>query len=186
MVDLIITGALSVWFTLSVLNQFYRGKLIRPLLRFDRVGAIPIWTFFAPSPGRTDYHLLYRDVSFENALSPWREIDLHSRPPLYFLWNPQRRIKKAVNDLITHFLGRLRPPIGSAKGILIEVPYIMLLSFVCAQPRDFMVARRQFAIAQTDGFAARARPRVLYVSWQHKVPYPSDRLPTDDVRTGSI
>ena len=68
----LIIGGLSLWFALSVLNQYRRGALIRPVKRRDAFSLIPTWTFFAPRPGVTDFNILYRDRARDGAFGPWR------------------------------------------------------------------------------------------------------------------
>ena len=53
----------GAWAMLSALNQFGHGRLIRPVKQRDLFSLIPIWTFFAPRPGITDFNLVYRDRS---------------------------------------------------------------------------------------------------------------------------
>ena len=177
MIDLILITLFGVWLILSALNQFYHGKWIAPLKRRDKLGLIPIWTFFAPNPGRSDHHLLYRDET-EDGVGCWKEIDLRRGSIVRAFWHPARRVNKAVNDAI-HSLMRPRPELkDSRRGRMIEVPYITLLSYVSRQPRGFNALRRRFLIARTEGVESHDRPKIIFISEAHRFPLAQRRPPT--------
>jgi hypothetical protein len=164
----LILSMLVVWFVLTVLNQYRNGKWIRRIKRYDVLAVIPIWTFFAPSPGCTDQHLLYRDCDAEGNLSVWRDIELKPYIPLRFVWHPYRRISKAVTDQIPIMTRPNREgEQGYNKARMLEVPYIMILYFVSTMPKDFLTHRRQFLIAQTNGVGSEGKPEILYISSLH-------------------
>src|ERR1700686_2969061 len=57
---------------------------------------IPVWTFFAPNPGMTDYYLLYRDRLPDGSFDNWRKVELKNSPNGFrvALWNPTKRKHK--------------------------------------------------------------------------------------------
>jgi hypothetical protein len=62
---------------------------------------IPRWTFFAPTPGVTDFHLSYRTVAADGTVSEWEDIDrIASRTLVSAFWNPQKRVTKAVIEVV--------------------------------------------------------------------------------------
>src|SRR5581483_6746809 len=46
----------------------------RSLNARDRLAIIPHWTFFAPNPGTSDFHLLARDRLAGGGFSAWKEV----------------------------------------------------------------------------------------------------------------
>ena len=57
--DLVSAVLLGLWLCLTLLNQL-NTKFVRRLIAWDKVGFLPGYRFFAPHPGRYDYHLLVR------------------------------------------------------------------------------------------------------------------------------
>jgi hypothetical protein len=183
--DCAVLALLGVWALLSFFNQFEKGRFIQFLKKFDFAGAIPIWTFFAPNPGSHDNHLLFRDVSADGTTGPWREIHINRRPPGYFLFNPEKRVSKAVGDHITFLLRRAKPG-NFPKRRMVEMPYLALLHFVSSFPADFLADRRQFAIARTAGIDGRKEPVILFLSAFHKLEIPDPELTVNLPTVGDL
>ena len=90
---------LGIWVVLTILNQF-NFRWFRLVRGIDLMLLIPRWTFFAPNPGVTDFHLSYRTVAADGTGSDWEEIDfISSRTPWSAIWNPQKRVTKAVVEV---------------------------------------------------------------------------------------
>jgi hypothetical protein len=172
MIDILARIFFLIWFVLTVLNQFHRGRIIHPVKRLDVVGIIPIWTFFAPNPGRNDYHLLFRDMTIDESTSVWRTIEIRGRRPFRCVWHPSRRIHKAVNDVLsqlTHTNSNEAQGRTLDKGRLIGVPYIILANFILNQPHDFRSIARQFTIARTAGGTdGLTNPTAIFLSAFHR------------------
>jgi hypothetical protein len=175
-----LTTALSVlvillfvaWMIVSALNQHPRTRrFVLYLVNRDIFSLIPIWTFFAPNPGCTDLHLLYRDRDAEGGTTDWREIVVSGRDSWLDLWNPHRRISKGVTDVgpdLTH--GTDYVPRNSVdKKKVLGFPYLLLLNYVCSQPADFRAEMRQFALARTGGFGTEGSPEVVFLSAFHRI-----------------
>ncbi|MCB1020571.1 MAG: hypothetical protein H6509_07465 [Bryobacterales bacterium] len=78
---------------LAALSEWFRAR--------DPLSLIPAWNFFAPNPGTTDYHLLYRDKLDSGEVSLWREIPIEKEPTmLKGIWNPHKRKSKVLSDVI--------------------------------------------------------------------------------------
>jgi hypothetical protein len=178
-VRVVLSGAavavFAVWLFATTLNQ-HRGtrRLLSPLLAYDICGLIPIWTFFAPNPGDTDVHLLFRDREASGRTTDWREVPLTGRRRMTDLWNPRRRINKALVDLI-YDLTRPDPeqapatPQPLSKRRVLSFPYILVLNYVSRLPGDFGATERQFALARSPGLRGRSRPDVVLVSAFHEL-----------------
>jgi hypothetical protein len=161
---------LGIWLGLSVLNQFHRGLWIKRIKRFDRVSILPDWRLFAPTPARSDYRLLYRDMSAERTLSSWKEIEFRNHSVLRSVWHPERRIQKGLIVSVNSLVRRTIAAGTFEKRRLLEIPYILILNFVEQQPRDFRAIKRQFTIAQTNGVGSDGNPRIIFLSAFHVLP----------------
>ena len=130
--------------------------------RLDPFGLLPEWRFFAPVPGRSDYYLLYRDELGDGATTAWREVVLERpRRWCYPVWNPGRRERKALVDLVADLGsatedGRVSP---------LSLPYLSLLWAVSELPRAPSARSRQFMLMASTG--ARARPEPIFCSARH-------------------
>lgn len=166
LIDWAALSTLVVWSIWSVVNQT-PWRLARRLKRLDVIGFIPRWTFFAPEPGRTDYHLVYRDLSDDlQSGGPWIElIPVGARPWHAALWNPTRRARKAVIDL-TQMMCQLSLDTSQSAAVAVSLPYLAVLNYVMHEPagtRPF----REFAIVQTSSLDA--EPKLLVRSEPHRI-----------------
>src|SRR6185436_18257319 len=96
-----------VWVAATIANQFHSRCPVW-LRAVDVFGLIPVWTFFAPNPGMTDYYLLYRDRLPDGSFDNWRNVELKGSDNgvRLGLWNPEKRKHKALSDLMS-VLGKL-------------------------------------------------------------------------------
>src|SRR5687767_11935854 len=94
---------LGGWCVVTVVYHF-PSKLGQSISRWDVFGLIPIWRFFAPQPNRHDWVLLIRTESAPGVFARWIEWKpaAPSRAPRC-LFNPVRRLRKAMLDLIAAF-----------------------------------------------------------------------------------
>jgi len=160
------------WFGVSVINQHKRWRrVISKISSRDICSLVPIWTFFAPNPGRTDLYLLYRDRDIEGNISAWREMRLTSRNSWLRLWSPSRRIQKGIVDLAPNFtkdkVENLQQSVS--KRHTLEFQYLLLLNYVCNEPVDFRAQMRQFALARTNGHDSEDQPNVIFLSAFHQI-----------------
>jgi hypothetical protein len=157
----------GVWFALSVLNQFKRGRLIARVKRHDVLALIPTWTFFAPRPGVTDFNVMYRDCAMSGGFSPWYEMRSQRTGRLRAVWNPAKRTGKGVTDTC-NMLMRLAG-LNLGRRLYLQVPYLTLLHYVSAAPRTDASHMRQFAIVRTTGHDAPRDTTMLFVSALHRL-----------------
>src|SRR5688572_2750444 len=166
----IVIGTFVCWFVLTIFHQNRKWrKLVSFIVNRDIYSLVPIWTFFAPNPGRSDLYLLYRDRDEEGQISPWREIKMPSRKSWLSLWSPKRRIGKGIVDLSPEFTKgtgfQPKEPVG--KKQVLGFPYLLILNYVCSRPIDFRAHMRQFAIAKTEGHGTEGNPVVIFLSAFH-------------------
>ena len=168
MLSILSIVGLTIWFLLSAINQLFHGRAIKKIKARDLFSLIPIWTFFAPNPGTTDYHLLYRDRSIDGSLSPWREMEGPQAGAGKALWNPHKRVRKSVHDMCTSLekMSYKYPDIG--KWLMLQVPYIALLMHVCSMPVSSLTARRQFLVCRTRGVPPAGKPEIVFISLLHE------------------
>lgn len=118
---------LSVWLALTVVRQF-QGRFSDRLTGWDTVGIIPVYRFFAPFPGRFDYHLLVRYQMPDGDFSGWFEIGPENRRTFESaLFNPAKRIRKAQMDLVSELAKELDVHGGDRPRVSLSYPYLALL-----------------------------------------------------------
>lgn len=129
---------------------------------------LPLWTFFAPNPGRSDIRLLYRDRPDSESDGEWLECCRRPHPsPWRFLWNPHKLEEKAVIDLAL-LLCRMHMSLSVDRDIVMMTwPYLVLLSRAIAEPRNSKRGERQFSILATEGVTVPRTISVLFVSRWH-------------------
>lgn len=172
---------LGGWLVVTAANQRKdTRRWVRRITNVDICGLVPIWTFFAPNPGDSDTHLLFRDRDQAGRTTCWREVPLAGRRNMVDLWNPTRRMHKAIVD-VAFDLSRpddIQPDdapndAGATRVVnkrrVISFPYLLILNYVSGLPGDFGAEERQFAIARTPGLQGRDQPHVLMVSAFHQL-----------------
>jgi len=167
-VSSLVLATFAAWLAASILGQFKEGRLIQHIRRHDAFALIPIWTFFAPRPATQDFVILYRDMNSNGSLGPWREF--HHRAPdptlVRVIWNPRKRCQKILIDMCSQLLRLPRDVAG--PWMVTQLPYIWLLSLVSTAPSDPFTVKRQFLVAQTDGFRTPASAPI-FVSYLHEL-----------------
>lgn len=142
---------------------------LRPLITsLDPFMLLPEWRFFAPKPGRGDHFLLYRDSPDGVTWGPWSEIPLVApRRWYHFIWNPERRAKKALLDFIAALSARVAA--SGSNGIEITLAYLALLKYVVMWPtRPGRPSLTQFLILNHDGAAPSDDFVPLFMSKPHR------------------
>jgi hypothetical protein len=161
-------GIFSAWLVLSVMFQFDLSWF-PSVSRHDVFGVLPRWTFFAPNPGTSDYHLLYRDRLPGGPLTEWTEIPITAERRLVAcLWNPEKREKKVLSDVATMLVRSAQLlPANNHSLLAVTLPYLILLNVVVHHRVAEPGARRQFVIAESTGFLPDAGPKLLMKSGFH-------------------
>jgi hypothetical protein len=127
--------------------QFRIPRLERWARSRDVFCLLPIWTFFAPNPGTTDTRLLWREALSSRHFGPWHELSPPRPNAWRAIWNPSRRIQKAIADAG----GLLAQGVGESETKILTIPYLMLLKYVAAQTGSPHAIARQFVVVQTSG-----------------------------------
>lgn len=166
---IVIVAMYTAWCAATIANQFH-SWCPRWLRAVDVFGLIPIWTFFAPNPGMTDYYLLYRDRLPDESFDNWRKVELKGceNGVRLALWNPAKRRHKALSDLVAS-LARLASR-GPGQALVLSVPYILILNFITTRPHSLGTTGTQFMILEHGGFSGEPeRSRVLVMSGVHRL-----------------
>jgi hypothetical protein len=171
-VSFLVIGVFVFWYGVSICNQVPRWrKLIRRIINFDICSLVPIWTFFAPNPGRSDLYLLYRDRDPEGHVSSWRQVMPMRRRSWWKMWAPRRRIGKGIVDVSANFTKDVNylPHNPVSKKFVLGFPYLLLLNYVSCKPVSFHAEMRQFALARVNGYGTEEDPEVVFLSAFHLI-----------------
>ncbi|WBB63095.1 hypothetical protein O7599_11445 [Streptomyces sp. WMMC500] len=167
-------GVLASWLGLTAAKQF--RKTPRFLTRIDPINtAIPVTTFFAPNPGRSDIHVLGRERLADGSTTQWCEYPMLERRTIrHMLWHPGRRVEKLLPDTVSE-LTQLALDEKRIEVLQLTIPYLALLTFVthhCPHPPGSRQV--QFLVVSSGGFDEEEEPRTLFASDFHDLP-PSRR-----------
>ncbi|MBB5621239.1 hypothetical protein HDE69_002292 [Pedobacter cryoconitis] len=171
--EAIVASFLAIWFLLTILCQFRSTKFSNYIRHtIDIFGLIPLWTFFAPNPGKSDYHLLYRDKIDEENNSEWEEMDITEERSLWsWCWNPDKRDKKILSDVIQSLIASI-PHYKGANGydlLMFSMPYLIVLHAVSNCECETGSGHRQFMLAETSGYLKENPPSVILLSVFHQI-----------------
>lgn len=172
-VEVLVASFLALWFVGSVFNQFQLKWFEKIRSNVDHFSLLPLWTFFAPNPGQTDYHLVYRDRRADGSLTEWMELAItESRKFHSFVWNPEKRSKKVISDVVATLIESIGPvpPDEAEFAIMLSLPYLVLLNVVSNLAPTPGATHRQFVIAETAGFKRTEKPRLVLKSDFHPLP----------------
>lgn len=159
----------AVWCAATIANQFHSWRPVW-LKAVNIFGLIPIWTFFAPNPGMTDFYLLYRDRLPDGSLDNWKKIELKGSENGFrvALWNPTKRKHKALSDLVCALIEFVKD--RGTEAVSVSVPYILILNFITSRPHSLGTDGAQFMVLEHSGFSGEPnRSRVVLMSGIHRL-----------------
>jgi hypothetical protein len=140
----------------------------RKLSRYDRLGLLPNWSFFAPIPGTTDLRLVYRDRAAGSELTEWKEVDyLNTRVLGCILWNPNKHLAKCLTDGIRLILEDLADEARS-KYVPLSSGYLMVWDILKNRHDLRLSDERQFSILVTTNCNRTRTVKVAYLSKFHR------------------
>jgi len=170
-----VIGFFSIWFVCTVICQF-KGKSAIFLRRYvDLLNIIPLWTFFAPQPGKSDYHLLYRDKNTDEIIGEWTELEISvERNWFNFIWNPQKRKKKILADIVQSLVAIIaryqKEKEDARKFLMYTLPYVMILNTIIQEDSKIKEPfYRQFMLAESSGYLEDRAPSFILVSKFHQL-----------------
>jgi hypothetical protein len=166
---LVVIALYVFWGAATIANQFH-SWCPAWLRDMDPCGLIPTWTFFAPNPGMTDYHLLYRDRLADGSFDNWRELELKGSENGFrlALWNPAKRKHKALSDIVSSLIGLSKD--RASDALIVTIPYVLVLNFITSRPHSLGTTGTQFMVLEHSGFSHEPeRSRVLVMSGIHRL-----------------
>lgn len=167
--EILVASVFISWFVVTVVCQFSHWNVAARIRSLDFLSLVPLWTFFAPNPGKQDYHLLYRDKQPQGSLGEWVEVDLQEERYLYTcVWNPDKRDKKVLSDIVQNLaVFGVNGPVD-LKSLSITLPYLLILKFVCTRELpSTQPAYRQFMLAGSFGYNSDSAPEFIMLSMFH-------------------
>lgn len=163
----LIVGMLAVFTTASI---FYQIKNLQPRLRkFDKLGLLPNYSFFAPKPIANDYRLVYKIITETD--SDWLEVPMYKPFRLIrIIWNPFKYYNKSFIDTC-HFLVMEFNALENKKFIQVSLHYIsilMMLSEYLKKKEEKDVTIR-FAIVASGGSNKVNLEKIMFASYHQKL-----------------
>lgn len=160
---------LGTWFLLSLLTQI-RIDSIQRLRKWDLLGLLPMWWFFAPIPARGDIHLLYRCQLQDCTVLDWREIRPGGRRNWFSLiWNPGRRERKALFDISNGLLAERRAKGVDTSDISLSLTYLLLLNYVVYRTHVLGTKSVQLMLMSSDLAITQDEPKLIFLSGWHNL-----------------
>jgi hypothetical protein len=124
---------LTLWVLASAVTQVRRPSAQRPR-RYDYLGLLPAWNFFAPRPITCDFQVRYREWSDEAGLSGWRPLELpRERTITDVVLNPTRREKKAMFEACARVVKSFTTYHPDEDAVMISMSYLLILGRVSAE-----------------------------------------------------
>lgn len=159
----------ATWLLLTILIQF-DFKWANQIKKQDVFHLLPSWTFFAPNPGTSDYHIVYRTMDENNHVSAFVEFPLHSdRPLTHAFWNSSKRVKKVLTDLVMILKKTIAAEDLNKEKLQVSFSYIALLNFLTHLEKPASAKFIQFAILESKGYNDPGPPKLLICSEFHHV-----------------
>ena len=147
--DSLIYGALVHHITLTVF-QNTPDTLVPPINHFSPGWDIPQWRFFAPTPGTSNHHILYRTRTKQNDEGQWgtweEMISSNDSTLLSTIWNPNSRYVKANFDLASSIVNMVSYG-ATFDFIKSSESYLMVSSILNSRLQNTDSINYQFLIA---------------------------------------
>lgn len=161
MLELALSALLWSWAAAAVVAQIPPFNVM--IMRRNPFGLLPNWYFFTGRLLGHDLGLLLREED-GGGFGAWRELPLaRPRPPLAWLWHPDRRFGKLLIDVTSQLVSlRLR---GLRDAAPRHPAYALVRRWAERHARPGV--RFQFALVGRDGVAGEA-PEFFLVSEVHQ------------------
>ena len=163
----LVIAILAVFTVLSIVHQI--RPLQRHLQKFDRFGLLPNYSFFAPRPLTSDYRLVYKIATDDDA--EWVEIPICAEAgALRLLWNPGKYVNKAFVDTCNFLIAEFHA-LSQKTLIQLSLNYLTLLLTVARHLRhaDGQAEAVRFAVVTTAGGDRTGIERVMFASFNQSL-----------------
>lgn len=147
MIDSIVYKSIVYHITLTVF-QNTPDTLVPPLAHFSPGWSIPHWRFFAPNPGTSNHHILYRaKENNREQWGDWEELIPSIKPNmLSAIWNPNGRYLKANFDMTNLLISMINSG-ASFELIKTSETYLIITEILRNQLESLNVTEFQFLVA---------------------------------------
>jgi hypothetical protein len=157
----------ALWAFISLWNQ---GAIVKALaerrrfslIQWDIFALIPFWAFWSISTNR-DAVLLYRDKYIDGSLTPWRNAWAVYPNCFSFIWSPQLRKWKALEQWY-FLLASVAEGKKTPTELFLSRAYISAALHVSGLRSVAETEFRQFMIARVAGFDSDEPPEIMFVS----------------------
>jgi hypothetical protein len=166
--DVIVAIALAGWVVATLIVQL-NVRFARKISKRDMFHLLPRWTFFAPNPGVTDYHLVFRRQDADGELSSFLELPLHRRSRYAWLFNPDKRTKKALLDLAIMMEQVCNATTDSGGNIRLTFPYVALLNYFSHTTLPPTTRAIQYCLLASQSATEHQPTRLIVCSDFHRV-----------------
>jgi hypothetical protein len=151
--------------TIVLLQAMYIGLVLvaqfdavgSRISRADRFGFVPRWSFFAPTPGVHNFYLLYRIQFDDGTVGQWMSLFglERFRSPWTVIWNPNRRAKKAIFDLVSVLIRERADDEEARARVQLSIPYLLIINYISSLAPRGGVTAVQFLVMENykDGSA---------------------------------
>lgn len=146
---------LAAYMALVLISQF--DVVGSRVSRADQCGFIPRWSFFAPTPGIHNFYLLYRVRFSDGTVGKWTSLlgldEFRSQSTA--VWNPNRRTKKAIFDLVGMLIRERATDEEARVKIQLSMPYLLIINYLSHLAKRSGVDSVQFLVMESyqDGSA---------------------------------
>ena len=157
-VEILFVVGLGVWVACSVsrfVAMYDSASPLQKWRRWDVFHLVPLGAFFSPNPPSTEYWILIRDFSNDDAVSSWTGVPrIRPRAWVDMVWAPKKHIYRAKLDVVRNLLSTAAQLSGRPgelpPSLVVSEPYLALLRFASTLPRVGATRATQFAVVETD------------------------------------
>lgn len=143
--EVVVWAIVGFWLIVTVVYNL-PGVTAR-LGRWDWLSLLPIWTFFAPNPGRSDLIFLARDQLPDGTYTRWRAVNRSAVVHVRGVWNPDKRGQKLITDAAAEVLY-----FGGSPAVVRSTGFLLLARIAEDSPHDFRAVRFQFTVINVSGW----------------------------------
>ena len=150
LLDWIIVVVLAVYLLVTLAYHLDPGDWV--IRKLDYFSLVPKWTFFAPQPATRNLFLLYRDEYPDGNLGSWAVLYgmEHYRSSWSFIWNPAKRLRKTLFDLLVTLLSESGATEENRAKIKMSISYLLILNHIAGFSRSNDAVATQFLVMEND------------------------------------
>ncbi|MEO7212101.1 hypothetical protein [Mucilaginibacter sp.] len=150
----------------TIASVFFQVKrLQRRLSRFDKLGILPNYSFFAPKPLMNDFRVVYKTIAETDG--EWTEIPMYK--PFRFMrlcWNPFKYYNKGMIDTCNFLVSEFNA-LENKKFIQVSAHYLNILITIsaCLNKGSGDPQKIRFAIISSEGAETLKIKNVVFASY---------------------